>query len=435
MKLRLILIAIFAFPFLSSAGDIMGMQLSAEKYPGADWVEKLTAADNDCRTASCDLYVPSSVAGVASGTWVPRSGRRYMFAPGQFSSSACPMVKVQAGTQQLTIEGAGPRTTRFVTTTPECDVFVFDGSAAKNINDIELSGLSVESSIVRSGGDYFRFRYTQPQVSIRDFTMVRPFVGIDIDEGSGVFFVTRGFVLGTAQNGRAIWIRSSSCCFYFDTIVANAVSESSKAIGVEWDLGDDVRATNLDFVKYASGLKISPVSSKGVHHGFFLNFSADTSNSDGIRIGDSGGTVDHMMFVNCWSSTSRSGGSGVYFGPGVRDAKWIGGSILNNNGDGIVIETKGSVEVANATISGNSAENPYRHHGVRVASGSSDFNLSGNRIGVTAELGDTQAYGVVIEPGLSDNYQISGNDLRGNHSGAIQDQGKGSHKQVQQSPK
>jgi len=99
----------------------------------------------------------------------------------------------------------------------------------------------------------------------------------------------------------------------------------------------------------------------------------------------------------------------------------IGNKISNNQSYGVFIQNNGHSNVYGNEIKNNALG------GVVVAPNVSSFTIVGNDI--TADLGASQAYGVLVAAGSSNNYVVTGNKITGN-TNSFYDSGTGTSKVI-----
>lgn len=130
-------------------------------------------------------------------------------------------------------------------------------------------------------------------------------------------------------------------------------------------------------------------------------------------------------------------GHGVYLGPSLRGEVLIGeGTRISSNwlhgievsSGPVNVKIVGTFNYLNGQIGGAS------YDGISVAAGASYFDIVGNTIGKGPIGTGTQRYGINIASGASDYYTVIGNQLHGNATGALNDGGSGTTKEVANNP-
>lgn len=128
-------------------------------------------------------------------------------------------------------------------------------------------------------------------------------------------------------------------------------------------------------------------------------------------------------------TTGTGNGSGIIFG-NSKSCQVANSYLINNGLDGVIIgaDTVG-ITIVNNVIDGNNVTNTAGVvAGVNVAGGAQAFKIKNNTIGNNTLLfTGHQKYGVAVNTGASDNYEITGNDVRNNDTAGIVDNGTGTN--------
>lgn len=416
------------------SGPVNGIITVTTGTVGADWAAKLNTALASCNGNS--IFVSSAVAtGTASTTVnISQSNCRILFDAGQWNTSASPVVNIAAGVNGLTISGAGPRATKIVSSTATADYFQFNGTSLSNINYVVVDDLSLETTVTRTAGTAFNMTWVEPTFEAFNIQGIGLFNFAAFNTGTANPAFHDINDLQMANGGTEFIINTGSSStinlqlgpdFY-----ADAVSSSSTAIGINWLSGDGIwTAGGVNIVHHNKCLVASPTSS--VHWGFFDELICDKgTGGDGIHLGGGAGTVFGVFFTNSWTCTTSGSGNGFYIDTNVSDVDFQG-RICNNGGHGAVIAASGSdVKIHDSTISGNSLGSSGTFHGIVVSANVSNFHLRNNICKPTAGLNNTQGWGILVNSGSSDDYDIINNDCTGNVTGAISDGGSGTNKFV-----
>jgi hypothetical protein len=89
-----------------------------------------------------------------------------------------------------------------------------------------------------------------------------------------------------------------------------------------------------------------------------------------------------------------------------------------------------STQFNHCKASGNSAAFSGTYNGLNVAANVDRFHVLGGRYGVESQFADSQGRGIIVQAGTSNNYSITGADVRGNVSDSLLDGGTGTTKTV-----
>lgn len=120
---------------------------------------------------------------------------------------------------------------------------------------------------------------------------------------------------------------------------------------------------------------------------------------------------------------------GLVIGSGANVVRVIGGVVTLCQEHGIAMNAGKNVLIEGVDISDNSQKTHNTYYGIAIAADFSDFRIQNCRIGDQLWNSATkQAWGIYIGAGASDHYLIYGNDVHGNVSGAISDNGTGVNK-------
>ena len=118
-------------------------------------------------------------------------------------------------------------------------------------------------------------------------------------------------------------------------------------------------------------------------------------------------------------------------GAGTIDGvEFNGHRALNNVLHGAYVGNGINVAFNGGTFAGNDSGNTTTYDGINVAANIEKFAIRGVKAGQASGMPATQRYGIVVEPGTSNNYEIIGNDLQGNVTSGIYDGGTGTAKIV-----
>jgi hypothetical protein len=204
--------------------------------------------------------------------------------------------------------------------------------------------------------------------------------------------------------------------------------------GIHWDGGETLVVTNVDLLRFSTGLYVNPTEGHESRFGFLNNLIMDTSGDNNVHISNTGsGNTVGLTFTNCWSGTAANYGV-LIDKPGgglVQGVRWIGGKIFHNGLAGFRLAGGQDVHISDCDIIANSQTVSASRHGVEVAADVSEFSVKGCRIGGGYQQGDTQGYAIHLDTGASDHYMIVNNDCHGNNNTPkINDNGSGVNKVV-----
>ena len=147
-----------------------------------------------------------------------------------------------------------------------------------------------------------------------------------------------------------------------------------------------------------------------------------------------------LSFNNCWFSAGRTGGGypgltiGIFATIDTSDTiVFTNTSFINCGSDGVLVY--GGVSracFANCIVGGNSVTSGANvKHGIEFDANVSNFSVIGCQISNTVIPGGaTQKYGIFINGGTSTNYIITDNQLTGNGTGSLSDNGITANKYI-----
>jgi hypothetical protein len=325
-----------------------------------------------------------------------------------------------------TVYGHGAATTLLVQATPSAHIFVI-ANQGNPIDQITVSGLS----LVYAGGDPAGFAILCTNCWRTYFRNLK------------IGRADTGTVLGTG-----IWVTGGNQVFVQDTVVTQAIHQalyfanvgdvflsnvelnqpdkSTGAVGAVFDTGvGGIYAVNVNVTGGHTGFLFENTQNKEPpNFGFFTNCLADTLNGIGWNFQ----SAHSIRLTNSWAATAAVHGIVVKAvdGLSITDSR-----IYNNGADGIVVGPEArNLSIKSSTITGNSRLAPRHNYGIDLAAGAHDFQILDNDIGQSDGFGNTQAYGIYIAPGATDNYMIVGNRLNRNLAGGLENGATGTSRVV-----
>lgn len=333
----------------------------------------------------------------------------------------------------LWIVGAGEGASKIIADFAAGDILCI-GDGVANPNNSGISHITIGSFVAKTSGAAIRLRNGHNLKVSRIRMDNNLFFGVQLDGGPQQFLyyldnfeisgaVSAGIVVG--EDGtlpQDLWISTG--------IVVNCQN------GILLKHGSGVYLSEMDLVDCDSGITTYPAAGQNVLALWANTVIADTCKSSGWKVITDGGLVAEWTLTACWGASCgvNDGGHGMVFNPGPGEIKAIsitGPRCINNQGNGIYIQGGEDFSIVNPQCLGNSQGTPGAKYGIEIFSGVSQFNISG---GVCGQGGlfstNPQGYGIVVDPGASDNYVISGVNVLGNVSGGISDGGTGLNKHI-----
>jgi len=224
----------------------------------------------------------------------------------------------------------------------------------------------------------------------------------------------------------------------FDWYVADCVFDNPDVVntgsGIHWNGGETLVVSNVDLLRFNTGLMIDPQEGRESRFGFLTGMIADTCRDNNVHITNTGsGNTIGLNFSNCWSGTAANYGV-LIDRPGsglVQGVRWVNSKIFHNGLAGFRLAGGQDVHISECDIIANSQNNSSERHGVEVGADIGEFSVKGCRIGGGYQQGDTHGYAIHIDAGNSDHYMIVNNDCHGNNNTPkINDLGTGVNKVV-----
>lgn len=228
-----------------------------------------------------------------------------------------------------------------------------------------------------------------------------------------------------------------------DSITTPSPNSNVNTYGLKIDSGTTaIYATKINTTGCDIGIHIVDASGLGSNptglptkprQSYFDQCLGDSSRTAGIQLEQ----CYQMKFVNCWASGATAG-CGWVIGDGstgVEELTLIAPWAMGNNQHGLKIvsgttNSYSSIIGGNFVSNGTGASNTY--NGIEIEANVQHFIISGNKCYSTSRQGlnNVQKYGINVETGTSDYYEIVGNLTNPNITGGIFDGGSGTHKLV-----
>lgn len=297
-----------------------------------------------------------------------------------------------------------------------------------------VENLNFQSASQRSSGIAVAILGSTRDNFVRRCQFANQFYGITV--GSAVItWIEDCEIMNTAPTtGIGIDIQSGNDT-YVRGVVMDGSPSSQPLCGLRILNSQGVWVTDCDFIHQGIGVSISPSSLQATWL-FFNNVACDTGSVDGWQISATGtGIVRGVFMTGCWSSTNDLRGLLIQQAAGASvDGVFMSNCHLLNNGRQGLLALAGptGVYLSSSVIAGNSRLSSGTYAGADFQSNCTYFGVQNSRIGTTMGFANSQAYGVLVNLGTSDNYTISGNNLSGNITAGASDGGSGTNKFVSQ---
>lgn len=376
-------------------------------------------------------------------------GQTYCFTPQTFTFSSTPF-KISApsafGRGFSSLIGSSAGATVFITSSGTADILNMTWPLASLQNTqgdlggfTTITQITFDSSVTRTGGyavdclcadlvvSYDNFQNQWNGVGIQptsvgyggDFIFVEHDIfdnwrndGVDYFGGASLRVEHSEFIAQTVTSNAAIKLApifNGAGGFYFNDNDFSAVIN----FGPLYDL--QVDSTN-GFV-YA-------ILSEG-------NFY-DRNRSNALRINAVTNSVHDIQFIHDWFCCSVNDGAILTGSAAIDTVKFSSDSFLDNNQNGLNVATSTAtnIVVGDSQFYGNSHSPSNMYSGVNIAAGVTHFTVENSIAAQQSIFGNTQQWGIIVQTGGSDYYNIIGNIVTPNLTGGVSDGGAGTHKTI-----
>lgn len=270
---------------------------------------------------------------------------------------------------------------------------------------VQVRDLQFDASVTRTGGWFIDVQTNQASL---ERLVLRNFHGGVRTTGTIVSMKSLNFREGTAGTGIPILVAGGFDVSITD-VVADRTDGQQMAAGIKVTGVGDLTIEDVNMIHCGNALHVEP--SSGVIASIVVTKSFFDTSTRGLFMYAGTGSVNRCTFTQTWFS-GHTGPGVVLSGAGanvIDGVDLVGCHVFNNSGDGIQLGFSGvkHVNLVGNAIAGNTGA------GISVATGVSDWSLSGNRIGPGYGYGPN-AFGIFIAASSSTRYAITGNVIRGN---------------------
>jgi hypothetical protein len=289
---------------------------------------------------------------------------------------------------------------------PSCDVLSIQSYG------VDLIGAHIDAAQPRTGGAYVNYDGMADcrleELEFRNYhTAVKITNGVSITLDGGKFWN------GVAGQGAAIEVDGAFDLSVSD-VLANADPGSYPAAWLKVLACGDITVSRVNIMHHGICVHAAPPVGKAVTSLWVVDSHLDTS-TRGVWLNPQGGQVVRSKFSDVWMSGHSAQGFFAYPQGGGIDGVDIEHPHCHLNGsNGAQVEAGAK----NVRISGGAfAQNGVS--GIAFGPNVQDFSVRGVRSGDTDGLAGNAAYGLMIFPPGQNNYQVFGNNFRGNVAGKI----------------
>lgn len=196
-----------------------------------------------------------------------------------------------------------------------------------------------------------------------------------------------------------------------------------------------IKLISNDFFQTAIGLQINPGSGQIVSGVESLSNYYDSCPTANIYlVPGSGGSIQHVKFLEDWVVGSTNGPGLWISGAGQTDDLQATQSMFDNNGtNGILIDTANAqfLRFTDLTVGGNSKASSGSQPGFALVAAASHIQILGGHYCPTATLNNSQSFGIYLGTFASDYISVRGADVRGNVTGGLANGSTGTHNYIQ----
>lgn len=300
---------------------------------------------------------------------------------------------------------------------------------------IVIDDIFINASVTRTAGWYINLNAptNNTGTKIRGCTLFAFFNGINMSGNTSSTVSLESLNLSTAIAGgtgillgqpvlpAANWVDVSLT----DILVAGPVG--NLGIGISVINVGDIILDNVLTVQCAVGLQIAPANGQTAQLVIVSNSDFDSGISYGISaIPAVGGQVQLLKINNCWAATNAYG---IILAPAnlgsVLRTEIVNCSCSNNTTAGIHL---GGSAVTNTSILGGSMGSNV--DGIKVAAGTTKFQIDNVRAGPNGQFVGNSAYGINLVAGATDDFSITNCDLQGNTTAGLLEGSSGVNKVI-----
>lgn len=339
--------------------------------------------------------------------------------------------QVSVAKNDIHIKGQGRKATQLICTVANMNGVVFGSGGVPGCEFVSLRGVTIGASVAKNAGAAVLIDGVSEPI-IDDFHIDSHFNGVVVQgaaASSGGVHLSRGRIAATVPaTGSSIIIKDFSDLIYLDRVTcAQDLGAGQPLYGLYVVNASAIQMVSCEFVQQGTGLFLSPTNGLNLVHSSFVDSYFDNCTNGGIGIAPAGGGyVGGLLFTACWMASAGAGGQGIYTaGAGTIDGVAMVNcrSLLNVN-HGFVFTNGSNIFLDACMAYGNSAPPSVAgtSHGIFFNNPATAFAVRNCRSGPMDNVANTQGWGLTIGAGPN-NYVVTGNNLRGNAVGALNDLG------------
>ena len=313
------------------------------------------------------------------------------------------------------------------------------GSSGTNPGSCSIRRMSFRSNVARSSGAGILFTQTY-NCSIEDVTFDNDspsyyYIDIQIDGYANNFINVLRRIICRGNNAFAAVVIGQNGSIVQDIWLVDSVI-GGHTYGVICYNVSGFYVANTDVIQCNVGFLTYPGATQQVKQIFANNLLVDGCTTTGMQLYTNGGNCTILEFSNCEANFNGSTLShcGIDINPGsgnIRGLNFVNQQCVLNAGDGMLINGGSEIVISNPQVSCNSTASSGGKHGIEIAANVSNFSIIGGFSGQGFySATNQQGYGILVNSGTSNYYNIIGVLVRGNVTGGVGDGGSGASKNV-----
>lgn len=313
------------------------------------------------------------------------------------------------------------------------------GSSGTNPATCSIRRMSFRSNVVRTSGAGILFTQTYngliEDVAFDNDSPNNYYIDIQIDGYANNFINTLSRINCRGNNAYAAIVIGQNGSVVQDVFISDTVIGGHSFGIIAYNLSG-LYMIDCDMIQCSTGFLSYPAAGQTCRGFYLTSVLTDGCTGNGWQIYTNGGEATIWVMTNCetnYNGTTTSH-SGLVINPGsgtIKGINLVNHQAVLNSGDGIFIAGGTNIAISNPQCASNSTASSAAKNGIEVAAGVSYFSIIGGNSGnAFSGVGNTQGYGILVNTGASNYYNILGVLVNGNVSGGVFDGGSGGTKNV-----
>lgn len=335
------------------------------------------------------------------------------------------------------LEGHGSGTTALIFSNADGDSIVLG-------TDVSVTGVVVNYSVTKTSGR--TFYWTGNGTGLEDVQVYNYFIAVENGDRTQPGFTVDPYMRRCRLNDGVVASGTAGAIFgnfsngvVTDLVISGTSSGLQQDAGLVLRRGDTCYLDKVNATRVGAALVINPagpysclaVDAVECHFDSSGQIYGGAYKSSAELVATGGGQVKDIIFTSSWFGLS-AGGNGLLAGASgagslVDGVQFAACQFVENANDGAAFV---GAQVKNWSIGGASHVYANGRYGLLAAGGTTDFTITGNRVGPIAGRGPNN-YGIVTEAGSAcDRYVITSNNCLGNTTSNLFDGATGTNKIV-----